>query len=77
MTRTDTNYHGIMVREGVKAQSLFEKVKILGEKTGKQWTLIRIEVRPDAIDRLIKSVQSTSYTRRAYLTTPTSTETMS
>lgn len=58
MTRADTNYHGIMIRESVRDQSLFEKVKILGEKTGKHWTLMRIDVGPDAIDRLIKIVQS-------------------
>ncbi|HZY94409.1 MAG TPA: hypothetical protein VFE98_06035 [Candidatus Bathyarchaeia archaeon] len=58
MRRADTNYHGIMIRESVKDQTLFEKMKILGKKKGKHWTLMRIEVRPDAIDRLIKSVRS-------------------
>jgi hypothetical protein len=58
MTRTDTNYHGIIIKESVKDQSIFEKMQILGEKTGKHWTLMRIEVSSDAIDRLIKSIQS-------------------
>lgn len=40
-----SEYHGIIVKEGLKDQSILKKLRILGEKRTEDWTLLRVGVK--------------------------------
>lgn len=50
-------YHGILVDVSQKDKSIFDKLKILGQKESGGWILYRIEVDPDKIEETIKQLQ--------------------
>jgi len=50
-------YHGIMIKEGLKDQLVLNKMKILGTKKGKKWTLLRVSVDENKMDEVLGSIQ--------------------
>ena len=52
-----SEYHGIIVKESLKDESVLNKMKILGQKKGTEWTLLRVGVSENKIDEVIGSVQ--------------------
>ncbi|HEX9197103.1 MAG TPA: hypothetical protein VF906_04845 [Candidatus Bathyarchaeia archaeon] len=37
-------YHGIIVREGIRDQTIFDRMIVLGTKTGQNWTLLKVGI---------------------------------
>lgn len=50
-------YHGILVNVSQKDKSVFNKLKILGQKKDNGWILYRIGVAPNKIEQKIKQLQ--------------------
>jgi hypothetical protein len=61
-----SEYHGIIVKEGLKNQSILNKLKILGKKKAGEWTLLRVGVGENRINEVIKLVQKNLVTEPAY-----------
>ncbi len=57
-------YHGLIVREGIRDPTVFQAMTVLGTKTGQNWTLIKIGIEPKAISRVIREVQSNLLTEK-------------
>ena len=51
-------YHGIIVREGIRDQAVLDKMTVLGPKNGKEWTLVKVGVKSDAISKIIRLIQT-------------------
>ena len=51
-------YHGIIVREGIRDPILFQGMTVLGTKTGQNWTLLKVGIEAKAISRVIREIQS-------------------
>ncbi len=54
----DGEYHGIIVREGIRDPTVFQGMAVLGTKTGQNWTLLKVSVEAKAISRAIREIQS-------------------
>jgi len=51
------NYHGILVDVSQKDKSIFNNIKILGQKESGGWILYRVEVEDEEIDKTIERLQ--------------------
>jgi hypothetical protein len=58
LTVVGAEYHGILIKEGVKNQTIFDQVRVLGKKTGRKWTLLKIGVEVKNITRTVRMVQA-------------------
>ena len=61
-----SEYHGIIIKESLKDQSILNEVKILGKKRAGQWTLLRVGVNEDIINKIIRLVQKCLVREPAY-----------
>lgn len=50
-------YHGILVDVSQKDKSIFNKIKILGQKKSWGWILYRVGISPNKINQMIKRLQ--------------------
>jgi hypothetical protein len=53
-----SEYHGIIVRESIRDQTLFDEFRVVGRKTGKKWTLLKVSVEPKTFDRTVRLIQT-------------------
>jgi hypothetical protein len=53
-----SEYHGIVIKESIRDPTVLYEMKILGTKTGKKWTLLKIEVEPRSVDETIRLIQT-------------------
>lgn len=51
------DYHGIVIRESLVDPSLLTSVRILGQRKGGEWTLLRVGVASRSIGRTIGRIQ--------------------
>jgi len=51
-------YHGIIVPQGIRNHAVFNELNVLGEKRGKEWTLLKVGIDPNNITRVIGLVQA-------------------
>lgn len=63
-----TEYHGIIIKEGLKDPSILGKMKILGRKRTGEWTLLRVKVNENKIKEAIRSVKKNLLTNPVYYT---------
>jgi hypothetical protein len=61
-----SEYHGIIIKEGLKDQSVLNTMKILGQKKGRQWTLLRVSVNENKIDEVVGLVQKSLVTEPTF-----------
>lgn len=61
-----SEYHGIIITEGLKGQSVLNKMKILGQKKGREWTLLRVGVSENKIDEVVGLVQKSLVTEPTF-----------
>jgi len=59
-------YHGIIIKEGLKNPSILGQIKILGTKKTGEWTLLRVEVNENEINDVIKIVKENLLTNPVY-----------
>jgi hypothetical protein len=52
-----TDYHGIIVEEGLRDCSIADAVRVLGRKQGKDWSLLRVGVEAKLLPRVIQRLQ--------------------
>jgi hypothetical protein len=52
------DYHGILIREGIQDQTVLDDMPILGRKTGKKWTLLKIRVEQTTIVKTVRLIQA-------------------
>src|SRR5205809_2782192 len=52
-----SEYHGIIAREGIRDQTIFDRMTILGTKIGQNWTLLKAGIEAKAISRVIREIQ--------------------
>ena len=57
-------YHGIIVKEGIRDPTVFQGITVLGTKTGHNWTLFKVGIGPKVISRVIREVQSNLLTEK-------------
>lgn len=50
-------YHGIIVKEGLKDRLVLDRMKILGMKKGEKWTLLRVGVDETKVDEVLGLIQ--------------------
>jgi len=50
-------YHGIIIKEGLKDQRVLFRMKILGTKKGRKWTLLRVGVDENRVDEVLGLIQ--------------------
>ncbi len=55
---TGSDYHGIIIKESLRDRSLFGRIQVLGQKQGRDWTLLKVGVWLGMIDRIIDLVQA-------------------
>ena len=60
-----SEYHGIIIKESLKDQSVLDRTKILGQKKGIKWTLLRVGVNENKIDEVLGLVQKSLVTEPA------------
>ena len=53
----EDNYHGILVDKGFFDESVLNKLRIIGSKQTSKWKLIKIAVKEDELDDVIKKLQ--------------------
>jgi periplasmic divalent cation tolerance protein len=59
--RTETtprDYHGIIIKQSLRDRSILDNVKILGKKTAKDWTMLRVLVPDDELENFLKLVKA-------------------
>lgn len=61
-----SEYHGIVIKEGLKDSSILKKMKILGRKRAREWTLLKVGVDEDEIEETIRTVQKCLATKPTY-----------
>lgn len=61
-----SEYHGIIIKEGLKDQSVLNKMEILGQKKAREWTLLRVGVNENKIDEVVRLVQKSLVTEPTY-----------
>jgi hypothetical protein len=54
---TSAEYHGIIIRESLVDQSVLNVVRILGQRKGGEWTLLRVAVASRRIEGTINRMQ--------------------
>ena len=50
-------YHGIIVRDGIRDQTIFDRMTVLGTKTGQNWTLLKVGIEAKSISQVIREIQ--------------------
>lgn len=60
-----SEYHGIVIKESLKDQSVLNKTKILGRKKSVKWTLLRVSVNENKINEVVGLVQKSLVTEPA------------
>jgi hypothetical protein len=60
-----SEYHGIIIKEGLKDQLVLGNMKILGKKKGIKWTLLRVGLNENKIDEVVGLVQKSLVTEPA------------
>lgn len=65
-TKLMSEYHGIIIREGLRDRSILGQMKILGMKRTEEWTLLRVGVNKDKVNEIIKIVQKNLLTNPVY-----------
>lgn len=50
-------YHGIIIKEGLRDPSILNRMRILGRKKAGEWTLLRVGVEEGDIHEIVKLVQ--------------------
>ena len=50
-------YHGIIVREGIRDKTIFHRMTMLGTKTGQNWTLLKVGIEAKSISQVIREIQ--------------------
>jgi len=55
-------YHGIIIKEGLKDQLVLSKMKIIGQKKGRKWTLLRVGVDENKANEVFGLVQKSLVT---------------
>ena len=50
-------YHGILVKEGIRDQSILDRMKILGQRVAGGWTMLRVAVEDVRLDETIGLIQ--------------------
>ncbi len=46
-------YHGIIIKESLRDQSILDKMQILGIKKSRSWTLLRVRIRETELGRFV------------------------
>jgi hypothetical protein len=59
-------YHGIIIKEGLKDPSILRQMEILGTKKTGEWTLLRVEVNENRINEIIRIVERNLLTKPVY-----------
>ena len=59
-------YHGIIIREGLKEQSILDKMNVVGSKTDDEFTLFKVEIDENRLDKIITIVQQELKTDPVY-----------
>jgi len=54
---TTRDYHGIIIEQSLRDRSILDNIRILGKKSGKKWTMLRVLVRDDRLENFLKLVQ--------------------
>ena len=67
-------YHGIIVREGIRDRTILNRMTILGTETGQNWTLLKVDIEAKAISRVIREIQSNLLMEKECLTMHTFTD---
>lgn len=50
------DFHGIIVQDSLKDQSLLSEVTILGQKNGRDWKLIRVGIQLSGMEKFVESI---------------------
>ena len=50
-------YHGIIVEESLRDQSVLETLAVLGRKKGRDWTLLRVGIEERALTTVVDQLQ--------------------
>jgi hypothetical protein len=61
-----SEYHGIIIKEGLKDQSVLNLMKILGRKKGGELTLLRVGINENRIGEVVGSVQKNLVTEPTF-----------
>ena len=61
-----SEYHGIIIKEGLKDQSVLNLMKILGQKKGGELTLLRVGINENRIGEVVGSVQKNLVTEPTF-----------
>ena len=64
MSTIADEYHGIIIREGLRDRSILDRMHILGSKNGKEWTLIRVGMSGKDLPDIVSVVQRNLLTER-------------
>jgi periplasmic divalent cation tolerance protein len=54
---TTRDYHGIIIKQSLRDRSILDAVEILGKRTAKDWTMLRVLVRAGQFKNVLKLVQ--------------------
>lgn len=52
-------WHGILVDVGFRDEKITDSVRIIGRASGGHWTLYKIEVKDEDLDKLVRIIQET------------------
>ena len=55
---TSRDYHGIIIKQSLRDRSILDSVRILGKKTAKNWTMLRVLIRDEVLEKFAKQVQA-------------------
>jgi len=61
-----SEYHGIIIKEGLKDPSILNKVKVLGKRRAGEWTLLRVGVEEGEINEIVRLIQRHLVTEPTY-----------
>ena len=51
-------YHGVIVKEGIKDQSILNEMNVLGSKVGQKWTLLKVGVSANDLEGRVAIVMA-------------------
>ena len=55
---TIRDYHGIIIKQSLRDPSILDSVRILGKKSAKNWTMLRVLIRDEGLENFAKLVQA-------------------
>jgi hypothetical protein len=53
MKRGSREYHGIVIKESLREQSILDKIQVLGIKRTGSWTLLRVRIRETELGKFV------------------------